>query len=213
MVSRPARSLARTSTPVSTLSAVTCRNQRVNLAFWEVGHKVFKSTPETFPVKFIAGDVFDQSFLASGHSAVTETSADEPAVDITTVTSLTPLRGKISGIHASSFFHLFNEQQQAELAQRLASLLSPEPGSVIFGAHSGMPEKGLRIELLRANSDRQSAIFCHNAETWIELWEGVFGPGKVEVNATLKEVTRPDVKHITDAGRKLYFLFWSVKRL
>ena len=37
--------------------------------------------------------------------------------------------------------------------------------------------------------------------------------GKVEVQASLREHTRADVKHITDGGGKLYILDWSVKRL
>ena len=176
-----------------------------------MGHKVFRSTPETFPVKFIPGDIFDQTFLASG-PVVTERIPNEPSVDISTLTSLTPLRGKLSAIHASSFFHLFNEEQQAELARKLGSLLSPEPGSIIFGAHSGRPEKGLRTEHIRANA-AALATFCHNPESFTELWEEVFGKDKVEINTFLREVTRPDVQHITDAGRRVYGLIWSVRRL
>ena len=172
---------------------------------------MFKDTPESFPVTFVPGDAFDDAFLTPAPIALQPPT--EPLPDFASLTTLTPLQGRLSVIHASSLFHLFNEEQQAELAQRLASLLSPTPGSIIFGAHSGNLEKGLRSEYLRANAVDAVTAFCHSVESWIELWEGVFGLGKVEVNAVLKEVTRPDVKHITDSGRKLHLLLWSVKRL
>ena len=170
------------------------------------------STPETFPVKFIPGDIFDQSFLASG-PVVTGTASSESRVDVTTLTSLTPLRGRLSAIHASSFFHLFNEEQQAELAHKLGSLLSPEPGSIIFGSHSARPEKGLRTEVVNQSTKEHITMFSHSPESWVELWEGVFGKDKVEVEATLTEISRPDMRHITEMGIKIYFLVWSVKRL
>lgn len=171
---------------------------------------MFKSTPESFPVKFLAGDAFDLSFLASG-SIVTEGSGNEPPVDVAALTSLNPLRGKLSGIHASSFFHLFPEEQQIEVAHKLGSLLSPEPGSVIFGAHHGVPNNGLRTETLWLNAKFQ--MYCMSPEGWVKLWEGVFGKGKVEVKAFLKEFIRRDTEYITNTGYTLYNLYWSVKRL
>ncbi|EKM60738.1 uncharacterized protein PHACADRAFT_84487, partial [Phanerochaete carnosa HHB-10118-sp] len=119
--------------------------------FWGIGHKVFKSTPESFPVKFIASDAFDDTFLTYSGIIATLKSLDTPAagseqpVDLSALTSLTPLRGRVSVIYASSFFHLFDGERQSELASRLASLLVPAPGSFIFGSHIGRPEKGLRV--------------------------------------------------------------------
>ena len=172
-----------------------------------MGHKVFRSTPESFPVKFIPGDAFDDAFLAPG-PIVTKALNDEPPVDVAALTSLTPLRGRLSAIHASSFFHLFSESQQRELAHRLASLLSPEPGSLIFGVHVARPEKGLRVEFVRGNA-AGARMFCHCPESWTALWEGVFGRGKVEVRTLLPEVPRPDAP----PGVKTYMMVWSVKRL
>ena len=180
--------------------------------FWDIGHKVFKSTPETFPVKFLPGDVFDQSFFTSG-SIVTEGLGNDPPLNVAALSSLTPLRGKLSSIHASSFFHLFNEDQQTELAHKLGSLLSPEPGSMIFGSQGSRPQRGLFTETMNPKTKEQITMFCHSAESWVELWEGVFGKSKVHVDATLVEIEHPASKHISDAGRKLYFLVWSVKRL
>jgi hypothetical protein len=131
------------------------------------------------------------------------------------VKALTSLQGQISVIHASSFFHLFDEDKQYELAQRVATLLSPEPGSIIFGAHGGLPEKGLRI----ARSHTGRYMFCHSPETWKKVWqgggeegkEGVFKKGTVRVEAGLKEVERPDLS--TRLDEKFYLLWWSLTRL
>ena len=76
------------------------------IEFWSVGHKLFKSTPETFPVKFIAGDIFDEAFLET--APVTTRTPASPPPALPSLNALTPLHGRLSAIHASSFFHLFN---------------------------------------------------------------------------------------------------------
>lgn len=184
---------------------------RDTLDFWSIGHKVFNSTPETFPVKFVPGDIFDKSFLEPG-PITTESLVNQPPVDLASLSTLTPLRGRLSAIHAGAFFHLFSEEQQSELAYLFASLLSPEPGSIIFGMHAGTPEKGMRVGTVRPNTSPMS-MFCHCPDSFIALWEGVFGAGKVEAKAGLKEVEMPEFKGISNAGAKFYFMYWSVKRL
>jgi hypothetical protein len=37
----------------------------VHEEFWNFGHELFRSAPETFPVWFLAGDIFDRSCLAT----------------------------------------------------------------------------------------------------------------------------------------------------
>ncbi|EKM47973.1 uncharacterized protein PHACADRAFT_266612 [Phanerochaete carnosa HHB-10118-sp] len=183
--------------------------------FWDMGHKVFKSTPESFPVKFVPGDVFSDAFLARGDPAATLEATNTPAagsersVDLSALTSLTPLRGKLSVIYASSLFHLFDEEQQSELAHRIASLLSPAPGSFIFGAHVGKLEKGLFVDHATPNVPVGTLMFCHSPESWEALWEDIFGEGKVETKAVLVEVQRPDMPE----GTTSQFMVWSVKRL
>lgn len=176
--------------------------------FWDIGHKVFRSTPESFPVKFIPGDVFDPSFLASG--SIVESSLNEGWLDVSTLTSLNPLRGNLTGIHASSFFHLFDQDSQIELAHKLGSLLSPEPGSVIFGAHSGVLDGELPCEQIWLNA--KFLMYCQSPESWTRMWEKVFVGRKIEVKAVLKEMIRADTQYITDSGYRLYTMYWSVKR-
>lgn len=46
---------------------------------------------------------------------------------------------------------------------------------MIFGAHGGREEKGLRVEAIQQGSKRRDAhMFCHSPESWKELWEEVF---------------------------------------
>jgi hypothetical protein len=173
------------------------------IEFWDLGHELFRSTPETFPVPFIAGDIFDLSILApvTPYNDVPKTPM--PALD--TLTSLNPLRGYVSAIHTSSFFHLFDEEQQTKVARALAGLLSPEPGSVIFGLHGGLPVKGMR------SRSTGGFGFSHSPESWKELWDGqIFDQGKVKVEAFLKRTDRIEPNSTSNKGD---WLVWSVTRV
>lgn len=143
-----------------------------------------------------------------------------------TLSSLTPLQGKISAIHASSFFHLFLEDEQLAVARRLASLLSPQKGSIIFGQHVSRPEKGFREEASVKASDglhvKRRAMFCHSPESWKELWlKDVFGGDdnqgekRIKVEAELVDVQRNYLVGHTNASEntKFYFITWSITRL
>ncbi|OBZ78829.1 hypothetical protein A0H81_00366 [Grifola frondosa] len=177
--------------------------------YWELGHKLFNSTSETFPVPFVAGDAFDPAHLEV--VPLFHSPPDTPAPKLSELTSLNPLHGRVSAIHASSFFHLFEESEQLYLAKALAGLLSPEPGSIILGSHGARPEKGFRAEMLSLNW-RGKQMFCHSPESWTELWDGqVFEKGTVKVEAKLYEVDRNDMPHVANA--RFWFMMWSVTRL
>jgi hypothetical protein len=175
------------------------------LEFWDLGHELFKSTPESFPAAFITGDAFDPSFLAP---CALYNESPRTLPPLTHLTSLTPLQGHVSVIHASSFFHLFSEEKQLQLARAIATLLSPLPGSVIFGSHLGRPIKGLRKEFRREASSG-GGVFCHSPESWRELWSGeVFEKGAIRVDAGLKQIVLPGLE-----DHEFHFLWWSVTRL
>ncbi|TFK65873.1 hypothetical protein BDN72DRAFT_800730 [Pluteus cervinus] len=177
-------------------------------ALWNYGHELFKSTPESFPAAFIAGDVFDSSFLYPNPVSYENPRSPRPDF-LEDITSLTELQGHCSAIFAAAFFHLFDEPQQFQLAQRLASLVSPLPGSIIFGSHIARPDTGARAELLKSISSR---LFCHSPKTWAEMWDGgVFKKGTVRVQAGLKEVERRDSS--TMPGKKIHIMYWSVTRV
>ncbi|CDO72721.1 hypothetical protein BN946_scf184990.g4 [Trametes cinnabarina] len=102
--------------------------------YWDLGHRLFRSTSESFPAKFVPGDVFDPA-----HITVTPPFYAPPVdtlPDLSALTSLNPSRGHVSAIHSSAFFHLFDEEKQEHIARAMGGLLSPEPGSIILGTHS-----------------------------------------------------------------------------
>ncbi|OCH88600.1 hypothetical protein OBBRIDRAFT_795071 [Obba rivulosa] len=175
--------------------------------FWRLGHELFRSTPETFPVPLVPGDAFDPAFLPP--VAPCTSPPDIPRPDLQTLTSLAPLVGHVSAIHASSLFHLFDEDKQEQLARALAGLLSPEPGSMILGMHTGLPEKGWSKGTWPGG---KSSLFCHSPESWAELWDGqVFEKGTVKVETVLRAV---DVSGLglSPNDAMMYRIAWSVTR-
>ncbi|KZV91233.1 hypothetical protein EXIGLDRAFT_676304 [Exidia glandulosa HHB12029] len=181
--------------------------------FWALGHTLFKSTPETCPVRFVQGDIFSDAFfnphLAHPHSMEAISACVDSA-------SLSPLAKCASIIHASAFFHLFNEPAQLALARRLNVLLSNEPGSLIFGSH-----RGVRDGVPGERDGRES--FAHSPTTWRAMWEDATrGDASVQVEAWLSDFeTRPmsaeDVKSVSvdENGVPLHpgsWLVWVVRR-
>lgn len=159
-------------------------NQSVAAEYWSLGHQLFRTTPESYPAHFFGGDIFDDNLLKAGPILDTGVAHESPRPELASSKSLTPLNGHVSVIHTSSFFHLFSEEKQLELAQKMAGLLSPVPGSTIFGMHVGLAEKGFSKETNRRNGE---LIFCHSPDSWTELWDGgIFKKGMVKVEATLR---------------------------
>ncbi|KAH9922698.1 uncharacterized protein B0H18DRAFT_1016496 [Fomitopsis serialis] len=177
--------------------------------FWKLGHRLFNTDPETFPVPFIPGDAFDPNFIQSEPPFYSL--LESPAPQLSRLTTLTPLLGRVSAIHASSLFHLFDEAKQLQLARALAGLLSPQPGSLVFGMHGGRQEKGFETEQ-GVPGQTGTYMFCHCPDSWTELWDGVvFEKGTVRVEAELKQIERRDIK--AEPGTKFYALLWSVTRV
>jgi hypothetical protein len=107
------------------------------------------------------GDIFD--------SAILDTTSAPPTPEapplLSLENSLTGMQNHISVIHISMVFHLFLKDKQLELARRLAALLSPLPGSIIFGSQIGLPVPGIHT---RNTSGLQ--MFCHSPDSWRTLW-------------------------------------------
>ncbi|KAI0034151.1 hypothetical protein K488DRAFT_84243 [Vararia minispora EC-137] len=147
-----------------------------------------QSTPETFPVPFVQGDAFDPATLAivppvdGSHPLLT------PHPDLKPLTSLNPLHGRVSAIHAASLFHLFSQEKQIHLARAMAGLLSPESGSMIFGEQVSQPVTG-EYFLGKIGED---PMFCQSPESWEQMWVRIFGEGVVKVETDLREVPKPD---------------------
>lgn len=185
------------------------------LGLWDLGHRLFRSTPETYPMHFIEGDIFDPKFLDLASPVPTGTSVDTATLpSLPSLSSFNPLRGRVSAIYAGAFFHLFNFDQQYHIAKLLAGLLSPEPGSIIFGLHGGAHEKSVWKETVGKYTQ-----CCHSPSTWTEMWHEIFSEGKggdggVEVQVRLKQEVG-DLEYFgTFIGNKnpWYLLEWSVTR-
>jgi len=187
--------------------------------FANLGHKLFKTTQETYPIAFVPGDVFDPNHLEIARptaSAQISNGTGDPtsvtAADLCSLTSLNPLHGGVFAIHASAIFHLFGEEKQLELARALAGLLSPEPGSMIFGAHIGAAErKGFEPSVM--HGDRHH-MWCHSPESWTDLWDGlVFGKGVVKVQTKVIHWERKKLQQDAPQNSMVTFLVWLVTRL
>ncbi|KZT67013.1 hypothetical protein DAEQUDRAFT_813163 [Daedalea quercina L-15889] len=60
----------------------------------------------------------------------------------------------------------FGEEEQLALVQRVASLLSPLPGSLIFGCHFTTHDTGSRdLPLFRENDPGVHRVFSHSPES------------------------------------------------
>jgi hypothetical protein len=149
--------------------------------------------------------------MASSAQAPTGDPPSGSAPDLRSLTSLNPLHGRAFAIHASALFHLFDEEKQLHLARALAGLLSPEPGSMIFGLHRGAPEKkGYEPPIMRGGH----RLWCHSPESWTELWDGlVFEKGVVKVQTKLVHMERKNLKPDAPQNSTLTFMVWSVTRL
>ncbi|TFK87017.1 hypothetical protein K466DRAFT_646102 [Polyporus arcularius HHB13444] len=170
------------------------------MKFLELGHKLFNTTPQTYPIPFLAGDALDFAFLEVSHPFYTKPYSLPP--QLSELTSLSALHGHVSAVSVCSVFHVFDEAGQLQLARAIAGLLSPEPGSMVIGIHSGRPEKGTFVT--RAGG--------RDVSTWTELWDGaLFVGGTVKVETELVETGGWDFQD-SDEDR-YWFLVWSVTRL
>jgi len=178
--------------------------------YWELGHKLFRSTPETFPAAFVPGDALSEDFLR--WEPLLDTAHTAPAPDLHNLKTLTPLSGRISAIHASLFFHLFDESTQFRMAHLLSSLLSPEPGSIIFGIHLAAKVKGMVVREYSGSPETRREAFAHSPESWKELWEReIFREKKIKVWGMLREISRDGVPG--SSSNMATFLIWSITRL
>ncbi|KAF8481384.1 hypothetical protein JB92DRAFT_2765634 [Gautieria morchelliformis] len=184
--------------------------------FWALGHRLFKTSPETFPICFLPGDIFDPSFLSpDAYPATSSPSPPSPPPLLAKLTSLTPIQHHLSVIHTGSFFHLFSETKQIELAHLLATLLSPLPGSIILGSHTGLPdtEEYKAGGVLRVSETR---MFAHSPTSWNNLWVGGDRAFRPEDVITRAEVTEWKALTQRGSGTKqgiVLLLDWSVTRV
>ncbi|KAJ3818126.1 hypothetical protein F5880DRAFT_1601367 [Lentinula raphanica] len=178
---------------------------------WDLGHEMFRSTPQTFPTPFVEGDILNPEFLMPVVPFTKENPPTTSAPFLSTVTSVNALHGHVSAIFTGAFFHLFNEEQQELIARKLAGVLSPEPGSLILGVQGGISlSKGIW-----GPTGHDYQMFCYSPESWRELWEGIFGKGNVEVEARVRKEVGGDSFFDMYPGNKdpYHVTEWSVTRV
>lgn len=179
-----------------------------NIEYYDLGHQLFRTTPDTYPFSFIPGDVFDLA------SQLFETRPNTEALSpLRSLTSLAPLHSRVSVLHASSVIHLFPPEKQQRLAHIFASLLSPSSGSIIVG-------KQLATKSGINEWDFRNAVGCawsYSVSAWRDLWMGDKGPFKPEeVDAQVLESSLPADIGNAAVGKStaiITFLEWSLKRV
>ena len=108
----------------------------------EVGYELFKDK-ERFDATFVVGDMIDP---------------DD--------TRLVGLRGKVTMIHAASFFHLFTWLQQLYIGKKIVSFLRPGlRNALIYGRDAGRPA-GV------PNTD-ETGPYVHDEVSFQKLWDEV----------------------------------------
>ncbi|KAF8153998.1 hypothetical protein B0H34DRAFT_719962 [Crassisporium funariophilum] len=177
-------------------------------SLWDLGHELFRSTPETFPVPFVQGDIFDPSFLEAMVPVTKDSPATTPVPSLRTIVSFNPIRGHVSAVYVGAFFHLFSEEEQERIARALAGLLSPEPGSMLLGCHGGMVKKGYWKP-----TGLDYKMFGHSPESWKSMWEGLFGKGNIEVKAELETWGGEFLDYFPGNKEAFQMMNWSVTRL
>lgn len=83
---------------------MNCVDQFLNirLELWDLGYDLCQDSAKSFPVTFLAGDALNPTFLSQS----TSNTELHMSLDLTSLKSLNPLKGKVSAIYAVSFFHV-----------------------------------------------------------------------------------------------------------
>jgi SAM-dependent methyltransferase len=112
--------------------------------FLDVGYHLFRDR-ETLRSTLLAADIFDEENAA-----------------------LKQIEGSIDIVHAGSFFHLFDWNQQVCAAKRVVQLLKPQKGSMLVGRQAGDVNAGEK-----SRPGKLGSRYRHNAESWKKLWAQV----------------------------------------
>jgi hypothetical protein len=83
--------------------------------------------------------------------------------------ALKKVEGQIDVVYTSSFFHLFDWDQQVTVAKRVVKMLKPQPGSMLFGRHTA----NLVAKHYPSRHLPESNPYRHNEESWGNLWKQV----------------------------------------
>lgn len=83
---------------------------------------------------------------------------------------MSQLEGRITMVHADSFFHLFDWTQQVCVGRRIVSFLKPGTrNAMIFGRQAGV----LPSKHRSPPSEQASSRYLHNAQSFQALWDTI----------------------------------------
>jgi hypothetical protein len=148
--------------------------------FLDLGQKLYKGP--TKGIEFRAGNILDKSD-----------------------TRLGDLKGKVQILYTGAVFHLFLEDDQCTFAENIKSLLATEGEVVAFGAHRGVRQKEMRM-----HPSVQLMMFCHDPESWKEMWREVLGDDAK--NWTMKAELHDTWTEVEYTRANSAWLQWSIWR-
>lgn len=147
----------------------------VEPGFVQAGYELFRDR-QRFRATFVVGDLLNSDHDGGGEDTGRGGDANSHRYSSrsgsigSSSRSLKTLDGKMSIIHAMSFFHLFGWEAQVKAAARMVRFLRPDdPDVVIFGRHVGTSQPADREGGRGVSGSR----YLHNAETWQQLWDEV----------------------------------------
>ncbi|KAI0147361.1 hypothetical protein GGR57DRAFT_260661 [Xylariaceae sp. FL1272] len=158
--------------------------------FFDVGYDLFRDR-ETFQATFIVGDLLK-------HQAGKKSGFGSEDVEV--------LDGRMTFVHAHSFFHLFTWDDQVRAAMRIIRFLDERRDDVmIFGQQVGTISPRLNGKL---GSDK---VYLHNADTWQLLWNEVGERTGTKWRTTMDPIAKIETGAggVESAMRKMSF---SVRR-
>ncbi|KAF4979563.1 hypothetical protein FZEAL_4267 [Fusarium zealandicum] len=132
--------------------------------FIDIGYDLFQDR-DLLGATFVAGDMLDP--------------ADK---------QMTALRGKITMVHAGSFFHLFNWIQQLYMGKRLVEFLKPGTrNALIYGRQVGTNHPG-------PSSTGNRSAYLHDQASFQRLWDEVGTITKTRWQVQLEPTGEPVCK-------------------
>ncbi|KAF2483967.1 hypothetical protein BDY17DRAFT_118669 [Neohortaea acidophila] len=120
-----------------------CYGADLQLDFINLGYELFRDR-DTLKTEFIAANVFEAE------------------------SGLDRLDGRVDVVGASSFFHLFNWDEQVHIGKRVVRLLRPRKGSLLLGRQVGN-EKAGDVPRRAGTGSR----FRHDGQSWQRLWDQI----------------------------------------
>jgi len=139
----------------------------LRMDFINLGYDLFLDK-DKFHAHFIAADILD------------------PESDL-----IKRLTGKVDMVYTGSFLHLFDWEEQVEVAKQIAKLLRPKPGSLIMGRQIGNKKPG--------SYPRRSGggfRFRHDESTLVKMWEEVTQTTNVKFKVESSMLPLPSVNRL-----------------